>query len=95
MAAETKTANDLRNIHERLKNDMVRFEVYLDERLYQLTTMHPVAVITQQKGIDIKAKSISNKNQISLFTIEQKFNYIEAIETYILSQNKYVQGKLF
>lgn len=94
MAAEVKTAQDLRNIHERLKNDMIRFEAYLDQRLCQLAKAYPDAVLTKVKSTEIKAKSITMA-QVALFDIDRKIGFIETIEAYILSQQKYVQGKLF
>jgi len=95
MAAEVKTAQDLRNIHERLKNDMIRFEAYLDQRLFVLCKAYPDALITNTKSVKQKAANLNSLDRIAIYDIDRKIRFIEAIEAYILSQQKYVQGKLF
>jgi len=90
-----KTGTDYRKEYNDLKKSEVSLDAHVTERLVELAEIHPNAVILKIHDDEVKAKSLDNKAWVSKLPIEERIQYIEAIEAWSLENvEKVVQMKI-
>jgi hypothetical protein len=100
MSEVKKTAQDYRKELKNLYEKIDALKVRIAERLHSLCERFPDADIGIQYGhfesaTIMKAKTIGGMIFISRISIEERLEYIQAIEKWITEQNPVKQGKLF
>ena len=90
-----KTASDYLKEQKDLQNSLIRLDALVSNRLYTLAKLYPDAIINRISNTDIMAKNIISLHTAEELSFDQRLVYIQKIEEYIESLNKYIQGKLF
>ena len=91
-----KTASDYRKDYQGLQNKTIALEVRIKNRLKELITAHPNAVIGQTTdNISLKAKVLNTAYYLDTMSISSTLQYIEIIEKYLESQHPHQQLKMF
>ena len=93
-----QTAQDFNKKHTEIKKDLLVLNHRINSRLREMIVANPDAVVLNTGKIKHTADAFLGKlslNGLKLLDIECKIEYLEAIERYQESKEKYVQGKLF
>ena len=93
-----QTAKDFKKEYYEIQKTTTSLNAHLNVRLKEMVTANPDAVIFNTGKIKHTAGAYLGKlslNGLNLIDIDCKIEYLEAIEKYQETKEKYIQGKLF
>jgi len=94
MSKAKMTAREYRNSIEDLTAQLNALYSKISMRLFHLCKYFPDAIVLQKGIAQIKAKSIGNIIYINRIDVDERLQYIEAIEKYVADQNPVKQLKI-
>jgi hypothetical protein len=93
---KNKSAQELYSDYKELQNKLTLLDNKISERVVFLCAKYPEATITTISGVDIKANTLNNFDDIiKSYPVERRIMFIENIEEWLKNQNKYKQLSLF
>lgn len=89
-----KSFRDYKNEYNEVLIRQKRLTNEIHQRLLELSTANPQVIITEIGDVQIKAKSIADKNYIKTIDIPTSILYIQRIEEWLAKQNPVQQKKI-
>lgn len=93
MKSTRKTGQDYRREYDELKQSEKSLDVHVTERLVELGTIHPDAIITTMGDTEIKATCLT-KQWVESLKIDERIEIINTIEKWSAEKEKVIQLKI-